>query len=358
MKRIAVLGAGGFVGSRFVEHASLIGGVEVIPVLRSFKGGARLARFGRRWRMADASCVSELRPAISDCDAVVNLTLGDFGELASGATAIWDACAAENVPQLIHLSSAEVFGQVDSPDVHDDTPPLANHWMDYARGKAAAEEALRLRFSDSRVACIILRPGLIWGPRSPWVEGPANQFATGRAFLLGGGHGICNLLYVDNLIYSILGVVDHKGAKSGCYNLADNEITTWREYYEALARELRIDFAAIHQLPADAFCETMATRLAGLKQSPLGKWLKRKLGKGAKRRLKRAMASLQKAPLADGLAPAPVPVVTRNDWHLQNTRRKLPTAKFTRTFGSRNRYSFGEAMARTGEWMRFAGFSL
>jgi len=96
MKRIAVLGAGGFVGARFVEFATLTGAVEVVPVIRSFKGAARLARFGPCWRRADAGIVEELGPAIANCDAVVNLTLGDFGDLAGPAVAMFAACAARH----------------------------------------------------------------------------------------------------------------------------------------------------------------------------------------------------------------------------------------------------------------------
>jgi 2-alkyl-3-oxoalkanoate reductase len=357
MKRIALLGSGGYVGSRFVEFATLTGLIEVVPIIRSLKSAARIARFGPCWRGADASIVEELKPAIANCDAVVNLTLGDFGDLAGPAVAMFEACAAARVPLFIHLSSAEVFGRVEDPGLNDDSLPLSGHWMEYARGKIAAEEALRQRFGDTRVSCIILRPGLIWGPRSPWVVGPATQMAAGTAFLLGGGRGICNLIYLDNLLFSIIGILEHPGEPSGCYNISDNELVTWSDYYQALARELRIGFAEIHQLEADEFRETLIGRLDAIKQTSIGKRLKRALSKPAKQRLKRTLSLLQKAQPDTGLVPAAAPAVTRGDWHLQNTRHKLPNEKFKRTFGVLNRFSFGTAMAQTGEWLRFAGLA-
>jgi len=357
MKRIAVLGAGGFVGARFVEFATLTGAVEVVPVIRSFKGAARLARFGPCWRRADAGIVEELGPAIANCDAVVNLTLGDFGDLAGPAAAMFDACAARKVPLFIHLSSAEVFGRMEDAGLHDDSPPVTGHWMEYARGKIAAEQALRERFRDTRVACVILRPGLIWGPRSPWVVGPARQMAAGSAFLLGEGRGICNLIYLDNLFHSILGVVEHTPAASGCYNVADDEVHTWSDYYQALARELGIEFAEVHQLAALEFRQSLLGRLDGIKQTQVGKRIKKALSKPAKQRIKRLLSLLQKAPPDSGLAPVGAPNVTQSDWHLQNTLHKPPTEKFTRAFGSLNRFSFDAAMAQTGQWLRFAGFA-
>jgi 2-alkyl-3-oxoalkanoate reductase len=357
MKRIAVLGAGGFVGTRFIELAALSGTVQVVPVIRSFKGAARLARFGRIWQVADAGSVDQLRPVIGDCDAVVNLTVGDLGKMAGATDAVWQACAAARVPRLIHLSSAVVFGCAEQANLQDDSPPLANHWMGYARAKAAAEERLRPRLGDDRVACVILRPGLVWGPRSPWVEEPARELIAGNAFLLGAGKGICNLHYVDNLIYSILGVVQHPAPSSGFYNVSDDEVTRWCDYYSALAHELNVEYAEIHQFPGGEFQQTLLTRLEDFKETAMFRWLKRNLGKQTKQRLKRTMSLLRKNAPVSGPTTPPEPVVTRSVWDLQNTRHKLPTEKFARTFGGLNRLSFSDAMARTGEWLRFAGFA-
>ena len=54
--------------------------------------------------------------------------------------------------------------------------------------------------ADGRITIVVLRPGLIWGPRSPWVLGPASELVNGTAYLVGDGGGICNLIYVDNLV--------------------------------------------------------------------------------------------------------------------------------------------------------------
>ena len=222
---------------------------------------------------------------------------------------------------------------MEDPGLHDDSPPLAHHWMEYARGKIAAERALRQRFDDSRLTCIILRPGLIWGPRSPWVVRQAGQMAAGTAFLLGGGRGICNLIYLDNLLHSILGIVESSPKASGCYNVADDELVTWSDYYQALAREMEIPFAGIHQLPDQDFRETLVGRLTGIKQTALGKRIKGSLSKPAKQRLKRMLSLLQKSPPDTGPVPPGAPSVTHSEWHLQNTRHKPPTEKFTRAFG-------------------------
>ena len=65
--RVAVLGAGGFIGSRIVEMFHLGGLADVRPVTRSTGALARLSRFDLDWRIADArdqeGCAWRLRVA-------------------------------------------------------------------------------------------------------------------------------------------------------------------------------------------------------------------------------------------------------------------------------------------------------
>src|SRR5206468_10798087 len=66
-----------------------------------------------------------------------------------------------------------------------------------------SENFLRERMAERRLAIVVLRPGLVWGPGSPWVLGPATDLLRGAAFLAGSGGGICNLMYVDDLLRGI-----------------------------------------------------------------------------------------------------------------------------------------------------------
>jgi nucleoside-diphosphate-sugar epimerase len=356
MKRIAVLGAGGFVGSRIVELSILKKEFEVVPIIRTPKSAARIARFGPVWRFADGGKPDELKPLIAGCDAVVNVTIGEFGAMAGMAESVWQSCAQAGVPRLVHMSTAEVFGRVEDPATNDESLPLSKHWMPYALGKAQAEAQLKTHFNDPKVACVILRPGLIWGPRSPWIEGPATEMTKGVAFLIGGGTGPCNLIYVDNLIRQILSVVNRPEPVTGCFNVSDDESLTWHDYYAAIAKELHIDFSEIHQLPAKPFHPTMATRFAEFKQTAPACWLKKRLSRPVKLKIKGVLNMFQTPPPVTGIVENPAPEVTKGAWWLQNVVHKLSNAKFRKTFGRQGEVSFAEAMAASGEWMRFSGF--
>lgn len=355
--KLAVLGAGGFVGARFFEIARADPRFEMLAIVRSYRGAARLARYGPVWRHVATTDPERLVPIIKGCDAVVNLTVGEPDRMSSTAESIWQACVDAGVERLIHMSSAEVFGRVESPQINDDSKPLRHHWMPYARAKIATEQCLQGRFSDRRVATTILRPGLVWGPRSPWVGGPAADIAAGRAFLVGGGEGVCNLIYVDNLVEQVLAVVRHPSGQSACYNISDDDPITWRAYYAAIAREIGCPFEMIHQLPGGKYSPTLATRIADLKRTAVAEWLKLRLSRPAKLRIKALIDGVVPGERCSGLYARPEPRLTRDGWHQQSVVCRLSNSKFRERFGRGDEVPFSEAMTRTGMWLRSAGYT-
>src|SRR6185503_9310344 len=173
-----------------------------------------------------------LERALEGCDAVVNLTTGDPSDILRTTENVYAAAVAAGARVLVHLSSATVYGQIERPDLPDDAPPRRDHWMPYARQKGLAEDFLRRRMADGRLAIVVLRPGLIWGPGSPWVLGPASELVRGAAYLVGSIHAAI------------------AGAVTGFYNVADDERPTWRAFYGALAAGLGADISAVHRVPS------------------------------------------------------------------------------------------------------------
>jgi FkbM family methyltransferase len=353
--RVAILGAGGFVGARLLEMAVHGGRTDIVPVVRAFRSVARVANLGMQYRLGDASRADSLETAFAGCEAVVNLTMGDPADILRNTESIYTAAVAAGARLLVHLSSATVYGQVERPDLPDDAPPQLDHWMPYAREKGRAENWLRERMADARLAIVVLRPGLIWGPRSPWVLGPAAELVRGAAYLVGDGGGVCNLMYVDNLVRSIDAVVAHPAPVSGFYNVADDETTTWREYYAALAAGLGVNAAKIHTVPGDRYRAGADGFVEQLKQLAPYRWLKNRLPQETKAaiklHLKRALASDRPAQPGAGAKPA----VTRDMWQLQTTRHPLPNARFQAVFGHQNPISFASGLAASLAWLRFIG---
>ena len=252
-------------------------------------------------------------------------------------------------------SSDLVYGRVEQPILRDDQPARGPFVSHYAAEKARAEEWLRDLGDIPGLSILTLRPGLIWGPRSPWVVWPAQQMVDGTAYLYDGGRGICNLCHVDNLCRGILAIVRHPDAHSGFFNIADREVVTWKRYYDALAAGMGLRDFAPHALDGTVFRDTWKARLASLRHEPALRALKARLPNPLKVRWRRKLE--RAAGIGGGAADAvPAPRPDRGMWGLQTTRHALPAGDFHRAFGTAGWLDFETAADRVGAWLRFAGF--
>lgn len=355
---IAAIGAGGLVGARLIESSVLDGGGTVVPVLRQPRGLGRLGRLGIQWRRGDASDPVSLARALEGCHAAVNLTTGDDLRMTEDLASMVEACCRAGVRVLIHLSSAIIHGSVESPSIGDDEAPAGPYVTVYAREKARAESWIRAEAHREGLTLVTLRPGLIWGPRSPWVVLPAQQLLDGTAFLFDNGCGICNLLHVDNLVQAIRTIGHHPNPTGGFFHLSDPQPVTWRHYYEALASEMGTGIESIHPLDSRHYRPSRWERVTKHRDHPWLRVLKQSLPNAAKFRCRWQIERLRSAvrrPAPDSDRPAPRPPAWMKV--LQTTRHSLPVDRFATAFGWDAWISFAEGMRRTGAWLRFAGFA-
>ncbi len=361
---IAVVGGGGFLGTRLLECSRLAGEDHWLPVIRSPRNLARLSRIGiTSWRKANTAEASSLAQAFAGCQTVVNVTLGDTHTMLEETETIWKASVAAKAHRLIHLSSAVVFDRVQDLGTHDDSPPVSGHWMYYARAKAACERFLLRQTGGPEV--VILRPGLIWGPGSPWSHLPARQLDRGGMWLAQDGKGVCNLIHVDNLVKCIRAATLTPAAVGGVFNVADPGDITWLRYVGGIAAALGYPPERIRTIPRSPLALHRGLAVEWLKQQPWfyqsSKWALKRMSGEAKSRLKSLLPWL-----AGGAFQAPVPTdvsvamspprFSREQWSLQSTERKLGMEKFVQIFGDPQLMSFEEGLARTGRWLQFAGY--
>ena len=349
---VAIVGAGGFVGARLLEMATLAGRTDVVPIVRAYRSVGRNAQLGVPHRIADASRPDSLADAVAGCDIIVNLTMGRPADILPIVRSVYEAAVAVGARAVVHMSSAAVYGLVDAPGLADGAAPRLDHWMPYARQKGLAENFLRERMRDARPAIVVLRPSLVWGPGSPWVLGPARDLLSGSAYLVGEGAGVCNLMYVDNLVRSILAVAAHPAPVSGFFHLGDDEHVTWREYYGALAAGLGVEAATIHAVTMDRYRAGRRDALDALRSSAAYTWLKERIPPETRMLLKLRLARGRR----QGPEPSQGrPAVTREMWELQTTRYPLPTDAFRATYGHHNETSLRRGIDASLAWLRFIG---
>lgn len=364
---VAIVGAGGFIGSRVVEMLHLEGDVAARPIVRRGAALVSAARFGGDaarpaldGRIADARDAVALRAALAGAAQVVHCVAGDPATIEESAEAVHHAAAAAGCRRLVYLSSASVHGQSPPPGT-DERSPLSDHQpLAYNVAKVRAERRLAELGARSGVEVVVLRPGIVFGPRSFWIAALADAVLDGTAHFAGRADGVCNAIYVDNLVHAIRRALVVPEAAGGTYLVGDAEAPTWRDLYRPFVAALggRVDDLPIVPYvppPAGMMASFDRVRTSAPVQTLLQALPERlRLGLVA---FHAALRGREAGALADGSAPRGVPSTASLEMTLlHGCDYRLPWTKAERELGYRPLVDFDEAVRRTIGWLAFAGY--
>jgi nucleoside-diphosphate-sugar epimerase len=135
---------------------------------------------------------------------------------------------------------------------------------------------------------------------------PLDMMKAGTFFLINNGKGIINHLYVDNLIDAVWLAIEQE-AYGEIFNITDGGNTSWKEYYNRLAK--------IAGMPEPASVPAFVAKAA----------VKLQNGK-------------------DGITLAAVDAVTR--------QYAYSIEKATRVLGYQPRVTLEQGMAKTNDWLK------
>ena len=370
---VSVLGAGGFIGSRLVEWLILRDLAKVRPIVHTFRGMARLARFDLDCRVADALDQVNLKAHLKGSDVLFHCIVGGRDTILKSAETAYVAAASAGVRRLVYLSSAVVHGHDPAPGTDDDSPLVARQPFHYNISKVMAEQLLRRLRNDGAVEVVTLRPLIVFGPRSTWWTAQiATDLLRGKAYLIDGGVGICNTVYVDNLVQAMWQAAISNEARNEDFIITDGERITWRDLYSSVAEAVGIDIATVPCVESDALprifreqrrarLRTAANRIAwAIRESlPPGvisstrKILPSRITKAIERQLKRPQAQGFEV-LQAKVGMQSLPTVDRELSSLQRCRYMLPIENARKRLGYEPEVTFTEGCGRTREWLRFA----
>ena len=228
-----------------------------------FIGGAVAARFselGAEVRGVDLRADSELDVVAGDvavpgawqdhaagCDLVVHTAA--VVSLRPGGAAFWhtnvggtrhvlDAAVRGGAERVVHLSSVTVFG-FDFPDGVDERHPVRPNGVPYVDTKVASEQVVLQAHAEGELACTVVRPGDVWGPRSrPWTVIPVEEIRARRFLLPAWGRGVFSPLYIDNLVEGIVQAATRQEGAGRVFTLTDGAGVRAREFFGHYARML------------------------------------------------------------------------------------------------------------------------
>jgi nucleoside-diphosphate-sugar epimerase len=275
-----VTGASGFLGSH-VTDILIERGERTRALVRP---GTQLDRPASPYlevRRGDMNDRGSLEAAVRGVDRIIHCAArtGPWGpEVAYRQTNVvglqWlvEAALAAGVQRIVHVSSIIVHGS-DVRGAADETAPLRSEPNPYSQSKINAERLIGELIRDQAAPVIIVRPGLVYGPRDGASFGRfAAMLERGRLVVIGSGHNHLPLIYVRDAAEGAVLASEADNGVGGAYLLVNDEPVTQSEYFGRIAAELGVAPAQIHvpyrlAVTLGALAET-AGRLARRQQRP------------------------------------------------------------------------------------------
>jgi len=386
--RVLITGATGFIGGRLAEVA-FEHGISVVALVRTWSRAARLARLPVRMIHGDILDLDSLRAAMKGCDvvfhcAVDNRVGGKAHRRSSvqGTTNVMQGALEIGVKRVVHLSSVAVYSYKPGPDAATEEGSYRYSGDAYCDGKIDAEKIALRYYREHGLPVTVLRPTIVYGPFGSWTVDTVSAIREGRMVLVNGGVGICNSLYVDNLIEAMLLAAQREGAVGEVFHISDANPVTWKEFIEAHARALGDSYLPLPEMTIQEIATARVQRNHRL--SSLEQTLKLIRDPRIRQALRSIPVIERSVQAGRAMARVLLPVPTRHLWRERllgentnglrdsNTGPTAPSLpsqaevdiyttnvvfsieKARRILGYNPQIDFAKGMERTSAWIRWA----
>jgi nucleoside-diphosphate-sugar epimerase len=235
MKKVLVLGAGGFVGSAIVRALATTGDLEPIAGVRrmpSVPGAVEC-------RLCDATDPTMVADALAGVTYAVNAVLGSTATLTAATRTLCRTARHAELHRIVHVSTMSVYGS--ATGLVDEATKLDAGGSAYGAAKIACETILRV-WMDAGNPAVILRPGIVYGPGGQqWIGRIGRMIRAGRLGDLGpAGDGICNLIHADDVGAAVVAALMRPAAAGHAFNLATPSPPSWNEFFAAIAKVMGV----------------------------------------------------------------------------------------------------------------------
>jgi len=243
-----ITGATGLLGSHIAEQL-IARGERVRALVRPTSDVTFLKQIGVQLAVGDLTDPPSLRRAFAGADIVYHSAakVGEWGrwrvfqtEVIDATRNVLEACRAESVPRILHVSSITVYGHPKPRpgDVLTEKEPLGRNpwlWDYYCRSKIAAEELTRPYGKQVTIA----RPSWMYAPRDrTTVFRVFAALRAGRVKIIGDGSNLLNVIYAGDVAEGCILAANDPNSAGEAYNFSSEGEITQREFVDALREVL------------------------------------------------------------------------------------------------------------------------
>ncbi len=242
-QQVLVTGATGFLGGALASRLAQDGVLVKALARRPERAGFIRQQPNITIVEGDITDVERMKEVMQNCSIVFHVAAALGGNLekqrrvnVDGTRNIMLAAAEANVERVVHVSSIAVYGYHYAGDITEEFVQRPGR-VPYNLTKSQAEAVVRDVGAQYGVPYGIIRPGMIYGPRSNgWTT---TMFKLGKRKptpFLGDGHGHTHPIHVDDVIDLMILLATHPAAVGEAFNCSSDPAPSWREFIGGYSR--------------------------------------------------------------------------------------------------------------------------
>jgi len=239
---VVVTGATGFIGGRLVERLLHESGARVRCIVREIGSAMRLARLPVEIVKADLADAAAVDKAVTGADYVFHCAYDtrSIRQNMDAARNLIDSCVKHSVKRLVHTSTISVYEPFPDGPLTEESPDGDRKWV-YTNTKLDIEKEMFEATKSRGLRATVVQPTIVYGPFcKPWTNLPAERLILGNVILPDEGQGLCNAVYIDDLVDGMILSATQEAAIGQRFLISGPEPVTWATFYSDFAHALNV----------------------------------------------------------------------------------------------------------------------